>query len=187
MQALTYIEDQIKKTRTTMHGDSFGNLDTLTISLRGKSIRKILSVLAPKTGDDDENKSDGKLEIIDPAILDGEKELYEEGVAVGVKNVFSAYDPIVWVGDRIFYEMDGDLYTPEEYRYLTANGLASRAVFGKPLHPSHGGLATVYKQLMRAAKEASTDKAKDILYLTVGIGGTALDIVENGGYVEGHS
>ena len=167
MHTLSYIEDQIKKTRTTMHGDSFGNLDGLTIALRGKSIYGILSLL----GAEGASKNDkAVVEIIDPAVLDGVSAACEEGAAVGADNVFSASDPIVWVDGKIFFSSDGGLFSPDEYRYLMENGLSSRAVFARPLHPSRGGLSTVYKQLLRAAKEASTDKAKDILYLTAGIG-----------------
>lgn len=160
MDVKEYILSQVEKTRDTMRSDSFSHMGELTLSLRGKKLSSVLSILSssPKAA----------VELIDPALISADSPDFAEGEIVSAAHAFRADDPVVFSDGKVFFASeDGSLFTPDEYAYLKENTLVERAVFGKSLHASYS-LAAAFKRICRTAAEARADKAKDILYLTAG-------------------
>ncbi len=160
MTVRDYILSQVKKTRDTMRSDSFSDVGGLTVTLRGKTVPSILSILSAS--------ANATVEIVDPASVTAAAAEYAEGEIVSASHAFFADDPVVWVDGKIFFSTaDGSYCTPDEYNYLKENTLVERAVFGA-LRSGNSNLTAAFKRLVRISAEASTDKAKEILYLTVG-------------------
>lgn len=160
MDPREYVVMQIERTRSQLRAASFINVGKNTLRLGGKKVSSFIADVA------DSGKN--PIEIIDASAQRGEDQEPLEGASVTVNNVFTSKEGIIFDGNNIrFATSEGAIVSPDQYEYLKNNKLGALQIFAES--ESVGmSVRSIWRSVTRIAREARSDKAKDILYMTVG-------------------
>jgi len=92
-----------------------------------------------------------------------------EGDAVTAGDVFTSSENAVWEGKEVHFKLEeGVLLTSAQYEYVQKYGpLAQYSYFARS-NNKDSTVPRTWKEISRRSRAARRDKAKDILYLTVG-------------------
>lgn len=162
MKADEYVKLQIERARAQFRAAAFFHIHARSLRLGGKPCGQFLQELF-RLG----RKS---MELVDAAaFVSGEEgEDTPNGWAVTESNLFSGQDNIRWVRGEMFFEWtDGILVSGNQYEYLKSRPLSSTQIFAED-ESGPGKIRSLWRTMVRRAREARSDTAKEILYLTVG-------------------
>ncbi len=161
MDTKEYLALQVERTRGQLRATSFLQLPKNTVVLQGKVLSTLLADL--------QGLGSKPIELIYAAGRTQDREEAElPGDVVSQDNAFLTNEGMLWSGtDICFCTKDGAVVSPDQMEYLTQNELGPAQIFGAPMQPQLS-FPSVWKTLTRIAREARSDKAKEVLYLTVG-------------------
>ena len=143
--------------RRQQKAGDFIRLNKNSIRLFGKQAAVILSCTDKK-----------KLHEIIPVEDEMSVERYS-GESVTLSDVFLSSENAVWDGDTImFMAEDGVLVSANQYEYVQKHGPLSQYHYFAKSNNKDFEMMKVWKDLSRKSAEARKDKAKEILYLTLG-------------------
>ncbi len=147
----------IEGARIQQKAGEFLSISTNSLSVSGKEVDAI-------AGCSDKHKLH---EII---IVEGENGDKLQGDAVTASDVFVSSENVVWNDSIKFMTSGGILLSADQYNYVTKYNLQSLpqySYFGKS-NNKDSNLMKTWRELSRKSSEARKDRAKDILYLTLG-------------------
>ena len=154
-KTLDFLAWHVGQTRAQQRAGDFFNKSKNSISISGKDVKSLVTCT-------DKNKLH---EII---FVEGENEERYPGDAVTVSDVFTVSDNMVWNDNVRFETADGILVSSDQYDYIQKYGpLPQYCYFGRT-NNKDSDLMKTWRELTRKSSEARKDKAKDILYLTLG-------------------
>lgn len=160
MNTREYVELQVERTRGQLRAASFIKMGKNSLRLRGKTASAFLSDL--------ETIGRKPLELIDATMVKSDEDPMPEGSVVSVDQAFLSDEGMIWDGTNIcFRTSDGAVVSPDQYEYLKTHTLCPSQAFAEAEYGMLG-MKSTWKSMTRVAREARNDKAKDILYLTVG-------------------
>lgn len=145
----------VGRARSLQRAGEFLDKSKNSIALSGKDVRAIASCT-------DKNKQH---EIL---LVDSEDTQRLEGDAVTASDVFTDSENVVWNDTVRFLTKDGNLVSCAQYEYIKKHGPLSQYSYFGNTNNSDSTLQRTWRELCRKAGEARRDKAKDILYLTLG-------------------
>lgn len=150
------INELVMQNRRQQKAGDFIRLNNNSIRLYGKKVTAIMA--------SDKRKQHEIIPVEDELSADR-----FAGDAVTISDVFASSENAVWDGDSIrFRTEDGMLLSANQYEYILKHGpLSQYNYFGKSNNKDLSLMQT-WKLLSRKASDARKDKAKDILYLTIG-------------------
>lgn len=152
---LDFLTWHVGRTRAQQRAGEFFNRSKNSVSVSGKDINVIASC-------SDKNKLH---EII---LIEDENTERFPGDAVTASDVFASSENVVWNDTIKFETSDGILVSVDQYDYIQKYGpLPQYSYFGKT-NNKDSTLMKTWRELSRKSSEARKDKAKDILYLTLG-------------------
>ncbi len=159
MKSKEYVEWQIERTRGQLRAKAFIQMSKNSLTLRGKRLSHLLEDLSSN-----EKKP---LELIDAAAFSNAENI-EEGAIVSLSNIFESNEGMTWDGTDIrFQTADGMAVSPDQYAYLQHGTLGPVQMFAET-DQWNLNVKSVWKSMSRVAREARTDKAKEIFYMTFG-------------------
>jgi len=152
---LDFLAWHVGRTRAQQRAGEFFNRSKNSVSVSGKDVNVIASC-------SDKNKLH---EII---LIEDENAERFPGDAVTASDVFVSSENVVWNDTIKFETADGILVSVDQYDYITKYApLPQYSYFGKT-NNKDSTLMKTWRELSRKSSEASKDKSKDILYLTLG-------------------
>lgn len=155
-----FLNQNIDKSRQQMRAMEFIRLSKCSLQLSGKNTEMFLSALRG-TG-----KSRGAFEAV--VIEDGDSIKRREGDAVTPDSVFCSSENVLWENDSIQYvTADKIKVSGSQYDYITKYGLGGNKFFARS-NDRDSDVSATWKNIVRRTQEARKDKAKEILYITVG-------------------
>lgn len=161
MNAKEYVNLQVERTRGQLRAASFIRIGRNSLRLRGKKTSNFLLDL--------DTIGRKPIELVDATMGRSDEEPMQDGSVVSADNAFLTDDGMIWDGTSIcFRTADGAIVSPDQYEYLKTHTLGPAQLFAEA-GQNASGLRTTWKSLIRIAREARNDKAKEILYLTVGL------------------
>lgn len=147
----------VMQCRRQQKAGDFIRLNRNSIRLFGKQVFVILSCIDKK-----------KLHEIIPLEDEMSVERYS-GESVTLSDVFLSSENAVWDGDTIMFKTEDDvLVSANQYEYIQKHGPLSQYHYFAKSNNKDFEMMRVWKDLSRKSAEARKDKAKEILYLTIG-------------------
>lgn len=162
MKAREYVKLQVERTRGQLRATVFIRLNNNSLALRGKTLREFVDDLLA-IGNKPVELVDAKsvLNLDDRDLIDGD--------IVSKKNAFTTIDGMVWDGTNLrFQTANGAVVSYDQYEYLHNQALGPAQIFAEIDQDKQTAVKTAWKSMSRIAKEARSDKAKEIFYLTFG-------------------
>lgn len=160
MKAREYVTLQVERTRGQLRATAFLRTSSGSLELRGKTLHEFVSDLLTM------NKK--SVELIDAAAESDTDVMSLPGDIVSPENAFASNEGIIWDGLDIRFKTDGGaVVSPDQYEYLQAKCLATSQIFAQTEQATQD-VRSAWKSMVRTAREARTDKAKEIFYITFG-------------------
>ncbi len=160
MDAKEYVKLQVERTRGQLRAAAFIRMGKNSLALRGKTLGNFIADLLAA--------GSRPLELLDASALATAGEEPLSGDIVSRENAFLDNEGMMWRGTEICFRTEEGLYvSPDQYNYLGTNTLGHLQIFAEP-EQTLQDVKSAWRSMTRIAREARTDKAKDIFYLTVG-------------------
>ncbi len=160
MNAREYVKLQVERTRGQLRAAAFIRMGKNSLVLEGKTLGSFLADLRAA--------GTKPLELLDASALAVAGEEPAVGDIVSRENAFMSNEGMLWRGTEIRFRTEEGLYvSPDQYNYLHTTPLGPLQLFAESETPMRDVKST-WRSMTRIAREARTDKAKEIFYLTVG-------------------
>ena len=160
MKAREYVTLQVERTRGQLRASAFLKTGNNSLELRGKKLHELVSDLL--------SVGNKPIELIDASsAADADSEELDYDI-VSLENVFTNSDDMIWEGTSIrFRSENGAIVSPDQYEYLQNDPLGEAQIFAETELASIG-IRSLWRSMTRTAREARSDKAKEIFYITLG-------------------
>ncbi len=153
---LDFLDGCIERERVLQKSGEFFNKSKNSIAVSGKSSDVIAA-------------SSDKTKLHEILLPENENIERHQGDGVTVSDVFKSSERVVWNDTSIKFEAaDGTLVSVDQYNYLEKHGSLPQYSYFGATNNKDSTLMKTWRELSRKASEARRDKAKDILYFTLG-------------------